>query len=325
MSAKQDVIDALEGRQPAGAVPIWEIEFHSWDQASGQHVVLGEEFARLSPAHAERALHANAEIILSVAQELHFAALTVPGGYWEIAPDAPAYYWLPGDARFRQVEILRDMARDLALVAGTGGVIGMPNASVYVEFCYKLFDAPQEIDEIARTGLDHGLEMARRFRDLGIEIMFTASDIADNRGMFFNPAQMERFVLPYLRLWSTEIRGMGCYGILHTDGDVNVCLEDFADSGLHALQAIDPVAGMDIRAVKEQVGDRLCLCGNVDCGLLVNGTPEQVYAQTRDLLCDCKAGGGLVLGASNAVQVEAPIENYRAMIEAWRDHGQYPK
>jgi hypothetical protein len=48
-----------------------------------------------------------------------------------------------------------------------------------------------------------------------------------------------------------------------------------------------------------------------------------VYAATRDLLLDCKAGGGLVLGASNAVQQEAPVDNYRAMIHAWQEHGSY--
>ena len=50
--------------------------------------------------------------------------------------------------------------------------------------------------------------------------------------------------------------------------------EPVADSLLDALQAIDPVAGMDMLQVKAQVGDRLCLCGNVDCGLLVMGAPE---------------------------------------------------
>jgi uroporphyrinogen decarboxylase len=134
---------------------------------------------------------------------------------------------------------------------------------------------------------------------------------------------MDRFILPYLRRWAAAVKEMGLYTILHTDGDVSACLEELAESGLDALQAIDPVAGMDMLQVKAQVGDRLCLCGNVDCGLLVMGTPEDVYAATRDLLVACKAGGGLVLGASNAVQPEVPIANYWAMIEAWRDYGEY--
>lgn len=315
---------ALERRQSAGAVPIWELEFHAWDQVTDRHVVLGREFCALSPAEQERALGSNAEILLSGAQALHHAALTVPGNYWEIAPGEPAFYWLPPEARFRQIELLQEAADgDLMLVAGSGGVMSMPGASQYVEFCYQLFDAPQEIDRRAALTLEHGLDMAKRLRDRGVEAVFTASDIADNRGLFFNPEQMERFILPYLRRWAAAVKEMGLYAILHTDGDVSACLEELAESGLDALQAIDPVAGMEIRRVKEQVGDRICLCGNVDCGLLVMGTPEQVYAATRDLLLGCKAGGGLVLGASNAVQPEVPIANYWAMIQAWQAYGQY--
>jgi uroporphyrinogen decarboxylase len=324
MSKKSDMQAALEGHQPTGAVPIWEIEFHAWDRASGRHVMLGQEFAALSPAEREKALYANAEILISVSHDLHYAALTVPGGYWEVAPGTPAYYWLPGEARYRQIEVLHEVGvGDLMLVAVSGGVMAMPGATNYVGFAYKLFDAPEEIDEQAQNTLAHGLEAARRFRDMGIEALITASDIADNHGPFFSPQQMERFILPYLRKWARGVREMGGYAILHTDGDLAPCLEGIAASGIHALQAIDPVAGMDIRLVKEQVGDRLCLCGNVDCGLLVNGAPEQVYAATQALLLDCKAGGRLVLGASNAVQQAVSMENYRAMICAWQEFGAY--
>ncbi len=324
MSKKDDMRAALERRQPSGAVPIWELEFHAWDKVADRHIVLGEGFCALSPAEQDRALHANAEILLSAAEQLNYAALTVPGNYWEIAPGAPAYYWLPPEARWRQIEILRQAGIvDLLLVAGSGGVMSMPGASNYVAFSYQLYDAPKEIEQQAAQILEHGVETAERLRDLGIEAVFTASDIADNHGVFFNREQMERFILPYLRRWAEAVKGMGHYAILHTDGDIRSCLEDFAESGIDALQALDPVAGMDIQGVKEAVGDQLCLCGNVDCGLLVMGTPEGVYAATRDLLVDCKAGGGLVFGASNAVQPEVPIENYWAMIEAWREYGQY--
>ena len=42
-------------------------------------------------------------------------------------------------------------------------------------------------------------------------------------------------------------------------------------------------------------------------------------AHDRDLLLRCKPGGGLVFGASNAVQSEVPVANYRAMARAWRE------
>lgn len=316
-----DLHAAFACRPPAGHVPRWEIEFHAWDALSGRHVVLGEEFARLPPGEQERALHTNAEIMLAVCDDLGFAALTVPGGYWYHAPGELAYYVLPGEARYRQCEVLRDMAGEsVMLVAGASAVL---SADYSMDFCERLFERPEEVDAQAAGLLAYGLGEARRFRDLGVGAVFTASDIADNAGPFFNPAQMERFILPYLRDFARACRDMGLYAILHSDGNLTRYLDALADTGLHALQAIDPVAGMDLPATKQAVAGRLSLCGNIDCGLLLNGPPEGIYAATRDLLTAAKSGGGLVLGASNAVQPDVPADNYRAMAAAWREHGGY--
>jgi uroporphyrinogen decarboxylase len=148
----------------------------------------------------------------------------------------------------------------------------------------------------------------------------TASDVADNHGPFFRPEQMDRFVLPYLREWSDSVHALGMASLLHSDGNLTRHLDALAATSLDALQAIDPVAGMDLLRSKEIVGDRLCLCGNVDCGLLVAGTPQAVYDATRELLASWGDRPGLVLGASNAVQRETPVENYRALVAAWREH-----
>jgi uroporphyrinogen decarboxylase len=317
MSRTGDLRAALACR-PAGKVPRWELEFHAFDAASGRHLVLGREFERLSVAERERALRDNAEIILSVCAELEFAAVTGPNSYWDQAPGELAYYVLPDGCPERQLGVLREMAGDaLLLVANVGGVLG---AHYDVEFCQMLRDSPEETDALARRTLAEGLERAKRFRDLGADVALTASDIADNSGPFFKPYQMDRFVFPYLEQWSDGVHAMGMTSLLHSDGDLTQHLDRIAGTSLDALQAIDPVAGMDLLRSKEIVGDRLCLCGNVDCGLLVAGTPEAVYAATRELLVTWGSRTGLVLGASNAVQREVPMENYRAMVAAWKAH-----
>jgi uroporphyrinogen decarboxylase len=323
MGHKDNMIAALSRRTPERAVPIWELEFQAWDAASGKHVILGHEFEALSPSGQERAMYANAEIMLNVASELEFAALTVPNSYWTYTPGQLAYYCLPGDTRFRQAAILRELAPPhLMLIAITGGIIG---ANYSPEFCYRLVDDPESIDDMAREGLHYALETAKRFRDCGAEAVVSPSDMADNSGPFFNPAQMSRWILPFLTQWSDAIRDLGLYSILHTDGNLTRYMDAIASTGLDAIQAIDPVAGMDLRQTKDIVGHRLCLCGNIDCGLLLRGQPDDVFQSTRTLLTTCKADGGFVLGASNAVQPEVPIANYRAMIGAWKEFGQYSK
>ncbi len=321
MGKRNDIVAAFERRVPESAVPIWELEFQAWDAASGKRVVLGHDFESLSPVKQEKAMYTNAEIMIAVSAEMEFAALTVPNAYWNQAPGQLAYYCLPGDTRFRQSIILRKLApANLMLVAITGGII---EADYSAEFCYRLFNDPGSVDAMAQDRLRNAIEVAKRFRDCGAEAVVSPSDIADNHGPFFNPEQMNRWILPYLTQWSNAVKEMGLYAILHTDGNLTQYMDAIASTGLDAIQAIDPVAGMDMRKTKDIVGRRLCLCGNIDCGLLLRGLPDDVYQSTRNLLATCKAEGGLVLGASNAVQPEVPMDNYRAMISAWKDFGQY--
>ncbi len=323
-SGKDDFKAALEHKVPSVRVPRWELEFHLWEKCSSEPFIIGNAFKKLSSQQQKTALNRNAEIIASMAESMNFSAVTVPNSYWEIAPGEPAYYWLPGDARYEQTKILRKLIGDrIMLVVITGGVMGMPGAGEYVEFSYKLFDAPQEIDAIALKIYEEGITRAKQYADIGVEVMMSASDLADNNGAFYNNKQMERFILPYLKKWAQEVKKLGAYSILHTDGNINPIIKELADSGIDAIQAIDPVAKMDICKLKRDYGKQLCLCGNIDCGLLITGSPEEIYESTKKLILDCKAGGGFVLGACNAVQQEVPLENYMAMDKAWRDFGKY--
>ena len=64
------------------------------------------------------------------------------------------------------------------------------------------------------------------------------------------------------------------------------------------------------------------VCGNLDCGLMLSGNPEQVYEKAVEIIEACKGKPGFIFGNSNAVAQETPLENYRAMLNAWRDHAE---
>jgi uroporphyrinogen decarboxylase len=167
------------------------------------------------------------------------------------------------------------------------------------------------------------LEAAAKLRDAGCDAVYTASDMADNRGPFFRPEQMDRFILPYLRKWAAEVKRMGLWAILHTDGNLHPIMDELADSGVHAIQAVDPVAGMDMKRALGQTRGRVALCGNIDCGLLLTGPEKRIYNATVSLLDTCKGSGRLILGASNTIFRETPAAHYDAMHRAWVDHGRY--
>ena len=317
MNPKEDFKYALECKTPHNSIPHWELEFHLWEKYSGKNFYVGEEFLKLNTTEKDIALNKNAEIIAFVSEMLSFSAITIPGNYWEIAPGKPAYWWMPEEYRIKQANILhRLIGKTIMLIANTGGVLGMPSADNYLNFAVSLCESPEVIDEIALNTFKQGIESVNKFAEAGIQTFLTASDIADNSGPFFNPEQMERFILPFLEQWSVHIKELSGLSILHSDGNLNLYLEHIINSGVNALQAIDPIAKMDIKRVKQQVGNKLCICGNIDIGKLITSSPESIYNETKALLEFMKDKPGYILGASNAIQKEVPLQNYMALVEA---------
>ena len=112
------------------------------------------------------------------------------------------------------------------------------------------------------------------------------------------------------------------HSIMHTDGNINNALQRLVDCKIDGLQAIDSTANMDILQIQQAYSSQLCVCGNVDCGLIITGTPDEVYESTKNLLVATKSVGSFALGASNALEYKTPVENYLAVIDAWNDFGQ---
>ena len=68
--------------------------------------------------------------------------------------------------------------------------------------------------------------------------------------------------------------------------------------------------------MKQRVGDRMCLMGNVNpLEIAVRGTPDEVKAATFDVL-DGANGEGIILSVGGGVSPGMPRENIRAMLEA---------
>jgi len=91
-----------------------------------------------------------------------------------------------------------------------------------------------------------------------------------------SPARFSEFVTPCLAELTRGYRDLGYYVIKHTDGNLMPILDQLVQTGPHALHSLDPQGGVDIAEVKRRYGRQLCLIGNVHCGMLDTGAPEQI-------------------------------------------------
>jgi len=111
--------------------------------------------------------------------------------------------------------------------------------------------------------------------------------------------------------------------VLHSDGNITKVVDVLIDLGVAGIHPNEKGA-TDIRAMKRDYGDRVCLLGNVDLNLLGMGSPEEVDREVRELIRDVGPGGGYVLTSGNSLASYLKPECVLAMSEAVKKYGHYP-
>ncbi len=111
----------------------------------------------------------------------------------------------------------------------------------------------------------------------------------------------------------------------NSDGNLYSLLDMIVSAGPDGINPIEPVAGMELKKVKELVGDRVCLSGNIDCGhLLPHGTPDEVDQAVRQAIADAGPGGGYIVSSFNSIHSSCNPQNLVAMVEACKRYEAYP-
>lgn len=91
----------------------------------------------------------------------------------------------------------------------------------------------------------------------------------------------------------------------------------------HAIHSLDPMAKVDIKEVKRLVGDKVCLCGNVNCALMQTGTDEEVVESAKYCLTHGKPNGGYIFCTSNVPFRGLPVERYKLILDIWKQMRDY--
>jgi uroporphyrinogen decarboxylase len=61
----------------------------------------------------------------------------------------------------------------------------------------------------------------------------------------------------------------------------------------------------------------------VNCGLIQNGSEDEIIANARYCLKHGMPGGGYIFGTSNCVYTGMPLERYELINRLWQNEGRY--
>jgi len=187
-------------------------------------------------------------------------------------------------------------------------------------FSVSLYDNRPFIEAILDRYCDWTVAVAERICQLDFDVFVSTDDMAFKTSPFFSPRVFHDLVLPRYQRVAEKIT---LPWIIHSDGNIMPFLEDLLSLGIAGLHPNEKGA-MDIRAMKREYGDRLCLLGNVDLNILGLGTPADVDKEVRELIRDVGPGGGYIVTSGNTLAGYLRPENVLALSEAVQRYGHYP-
>ena len=318
MTPRERFILALEGRQPPGRVPHFELVFYLTMEAFGRVHPSQRSYGQWDQmSDRERDLHRRdvADLYVATARTYEHAGIFFhPPGGWKGEADT-----------LQTLELIRGISgMDYLLVMHGDATYGVPGGNAMMDFVVRLAEQPQKMKDDAARRVDDALARGERFKAHGVLDGFAlCADYCFNDAPFLSPAMFDEFVTPYLARLVAGYRALGFYVIKHTDGNIMPILDALVSGRPHALHSLDPQGGVDMAEVKRRVGHRVCLIGNVNCGKLQTGTEEEVVESCRYALRHGMPGGGYVFSTSNCIYTGLPLARYELMLDVWRREGNY--
>jgi uroporphyrinogen decarboxylase len=177
---------------------------------------------------------------------------------------------------------------------------------------------PDLAEHLLEIPYRYHLTAAKKLVELGVDMIWIGDDVGAQERMLISPKHWRRYLKPRLANFIAELKAINpqVKVAYHSDGNIYPIIPELVEIGLDVLNPVQP-ACMDPAQLKKEFGDRLCFWGSVDeQHTLPFGAPEQVEAEIRTRLKTIGKDGGLIIGPTHHVQLDTPMENFWAMLNA---------
>ncbi|MHA1988115.1 MAG: uroporphyrinogen decarboxylase family protein [Promethearchaeota archaeon] len=166
---------------------------------------------------------------------------------------------------------------------------------------------------------------AKVLAETDFDVFFLCDDTAFKNRTMISPKDHRELIIPAYKKILHELNKAGKYAIFHSDGYTEPYFDGLIEAGFKGVESLEPMAGMDLKYLKDTYGDKLCLIGNIDVSeLLPFGTTDEVTQSVKKCIKDAGEGGGYMLSACTDLTNACKLENIFTMISATKKFGKYP-
>ena len=220
---------------------------------------------------------------------------------------------------------VEEAGEEIAVFGSVRGTFGFLFIALGLEnLTYAMYDEPELLMEIIEAADDFWTRLGLKLIEAGCTALYVANDMGMNGSTLISPAQLREFFFPSLRRQIAAWKAAGGKVLFHSCGNVDAVLEDLADMGIDALNNIQVHSGMNLASVKERIGDRVAIVGNVDATGIMCGTDQSLIDDAiRQVVDTAGFDGGLIIATDHSFHEGIPQENVLYFLEKAKALGRF--
>ena len=230
----------------------------------------------------------------------------------------------PSDSRWELVHhIVKEMGETHFIMLLCGDVAFPTFGATAEEGWMNLILQPEICKKLAEL---HGRQRVREvklYAELGVDGIMPCGDLGSSTGLFASPDLWKEMVYPWNKAHVEEAHKHGLKVLKHCCGHTWQIIDELAEV-YDAYEGIQGSAGMDLKKLKERVGEKTCLWGGIWHEDLILGDVEDIRRHAAYSFEHAAPGGGYIMGSTHSLAVDAKKENILEMKRCRDEWGNYP-
>jgi uroporphyrinogen decarboxylase len=212
---------------------------------------------------------------------------------------------------YKELDELLDRNAGQRAVCGCSrlGISSMLMSMDLTGFSYALMDDPELVVDILRRYLQWSAVAEKEMTKRGVDLLWFYDDMAYCAGPMMSPQVFRDMILLEVKKVTDDLTLPWVY---HSDGDLRPVLDDLLTLGMSGLNPIEPES-LSLVEMKQLVGDRVCLIGNVSVDKLARGTESEMREEVARCFREGSPGGRYMISSSNSIPEFARPENVLTM------------
>jgi uroporphyrinogen decarboxylase len=188
---------------------------------------------------------------------------------------------------------------------------------------YALIEEPEWVKDMFKTYLDMSIALFDMVWDEGyhFDSVFWFDDMGYKGATFFSNEIYTELLQQFHKKAIDWAHNHGIKAHLHSCGNIMRRVPQLVEIGLDCLNPIEIKAGMDIKALKRDFGDKLVFHGGADA--LYMDRPEIIIPYIEEIVPVVKEKGGYIFSSDHSIPNTVSLETYRQIVAAVKKAGAY--